>query len=226
MHIVPVIDLKAGCVVHARRGLRAEYRPLVSTLCADAVPRNVVAALLACAGTRTLYVADLDALEGRGDHAAIVGELLARHADLAIWLDCGLAPAYDALPAHLSDRIRPVLGTESATSRARIAASGPAALAGAIVSLDHRDGVPLAALSEALPPPGTVIAMDLARVGSEEGPDCGLLARLRRRFPACRLYAAGGIRHRADLDACARAGANGALVATAIHAGTLAPGTG
>ena len=64
MQIVPVLDLKGGVVVHARRGQRAEYAPLQSPLVDGSEPVAVARALCALCRTSTLYVADLDALAG------------------------------------------------------------------------------------------------------------------------------------------------------------------
>ena len=64
MEIVPVIDLKGGIVVHARRGQRAEYAPLRSPLVEGCDAVTVARALGAVCRTRRLYVADLDALGG------------------------------------------------------------------------------------------------------------------------------------------------------------------
>ena len=40
MKLIPVIDLKAGEVVHARRGDRDNYRPIVSPLCRGSRPED------------------------------------------------------------------------------------------------------------------------------------------------------------------------------------------
>ena len=66
-----------------------------------------------------------------------------------------------------------------------------------------------------------VIVLDLARVGSGEGPDVDLVGELHRRFPELALLAGGGVRDLADLRALAQAGAAGALVATALHGGAI-----
>jgi phosphoribosylformimino-5-aminoimidazole carboxamide ribotide isomerase len=68
------------------------------------------------------------------------------------------------------------------------------------------------------------IVLDLARVGSGEGPDATLLADLHARLPDIALLAGGGVRHAGDLHALAAAGAAGALVATALHAGAIDAG--
>ncbi|HXY70803.1 MAG TPA: HisA/HisF-related TIM barrel protein, partial [Gemmatimonadales bacterium] len=64
MRIVPVLDLKGGIVVHARRGRRDEYAPLRSPLVEGCEPVAVARALCTACRTTTLYVADLDALAG------------------------------------------------------------------------------------------------------------------------------------------------------------------
>jgi phosphoribosylformimino-5-aminoimidazole carboxamide ribotide isomerase len=63
--------------------------------------------------------------------------------------------------------------------------------------------------------------MNLDRVGSGEGPDLGLVARLHACRPAGEVYAAGGIRGPDDLLAVRSAGAAGALLASALHDGRL-----
>jgi phosphoribosylformimino-5-aminoimidazole carboxamide ribotide isomerase len=65
------------------------------------------------------------------------------------------------------------------------------------------------------------IVLDLARVGSDGGPDVTLLGELHARFPDVELLAGGGVRDAADLRALAAAGASGALVATALHGGAI-----
>jgi phosphoribosylformimino-5-aminoimidazole carboxamide ribotide isomerase len=66
-----------------------------------------------------------------------------------------------------------------------------------------------------------VILLDLARVGASAGPPLNLLTSLRPLFPKLSFYAGGGVRHRADLETLAVAGAAGALIATAFHRGSL-----
>jgi len=68
------------------------------------------------------------------------------------------------------------------------------------------------------------IVLDLALVGSGEGPDVALLRELHARLPTLELLAGGGVRDAADLRALAEAGAAGALVATALHGGAIGAG--
>ena len=69
--------------------------------------------------------------------------------------------------------------------------------------------------------PSEVIVMTLSRVGAGTGPDLDRLSEIRRTSPATRLYAAGGVRGPGDVAALEEIGVTGALVATAIHDGTL-----
>src|ERR1700745_1641148 len=86
MRIVPVLDLKGGVVVHARRGQRADYAPLRSPLVEGSEPVAVARALCAVCRPRTLYVADLDALTGGPVAEAALNSLCAVAEP---WVDAG-----------------------------------------------------------------------------------------------------------------------------------------
>jgi phosphoribosylformimino-5-aminoimidazole carboxamide ribotide isomerase len=64
--------------------------------------------------------------------------------------------------------------------------------------------------------------MELARVGSEAGPELALIARLRAQRPDVAVIAAGGVRDAVDLAALDEAGVPAVLVASALHDGRLA----
>ena len=66
--------------------------------------------------------------------------------------------------------------------------------------------------------------MSLAYVGSDAGPDLATIAGIEARAGARKVYAAGGVRNAADLVTAWKAGAAGALVATALHAGKIKAG--
>ena len=101
-------------------------------------------------------------------------------------------------------------------------------------SLDLRGGRPLAAAPELKDrDPAAIVAgaanagvdailtIDLARVGSEAGPDEQLIRRLRAAVPAAMLVAGGGVRDVGDLERLAARGCDAALVATALHTGRI-----
>jgi phosphoribosylformimino-5-aminoimidazole carboxamide ribotide isomerase len=222
MEIIPVLDLKGGVVVRARMGERHLYAPIATPLAATSVPLEVARGLLAVHPFATLYVADLDAIEGRGDNSAALRRVTLGCPGVSLWVDNGIADAAAAarwLDAGLGSL---VLGSETQTDAALVRSL--AADDRVILSLDFRGAVfqgPSEILDDPSTWPARVIAMTLARVGSGAGPDVERLAAVQRIAAGRRIYAAGGVRDAADLAALARAGIAGALVATALHDGRL-----
>ena len=68
---------------------------------------------------------------------------------------------------------------------------------------------------------GTLIVIDLARVGTGRGLDVDLLSRIHSASPRATLVAGGGIRGWNDLVQVSKAGCSAALVATALHDGRI-----
>lgn len=222
MEIVPVLDLKQGRVVRARRGDRANYRPIETPLSVSSDPLDVAEGLLKLHSFTTLYVADLDAIEASGDNRAAIGRLRRRFPALRLWVDNGIAElptAHAWLAEGLGDL---VLGSE--TQRDANAVHDLAHDDRIVLSLDFRGDAfqgPAALLEAPRHWPRRVIVMTLARVGSSEGPDLATLSRLRRGAPDRSYYAAGGVRDSTDLMRLSRAGADGALIASALHDGSI-----
>jgi len=70
-----------------------------------------------------------------------------------------------------------------------------------------------------------VIVLELARVGTGIGPGAvGFCQAMREAFPNLELIAGGGVRNRDDVTRLKVAGADGVLVASAIHDGNLKAG--
>jgi phosphoribosylformimino-5-aminoimidazole carboxamide ribotide isomerase len=221
VEIVPVIDLRNGEVVHARRGERDSYRPVQSQLCSGSAPGDVVAGLRGVYPFATLYIADLDAIQGRGDNDASIREIRQRFPALRLWVDNGLAEA-DACRSWLAHELGTlVLGSEAQRDHAILQdLSDDDARRNLVLSLDYKDdrflGPPeLLAATELWP--HRLIVMTLSRVGSGGGPDLALLRRWRTEAPARKIFAAGGVRGGEDLIDLARRGVSGVLVATALH---------
>jgi phosphoribosylformimino-5-aminoimidazole carboxamide ribotide isomerase len=232
MRVIPVIDLKGGVAVHAVRGERERYRPLQSRIAEGSDPVEITRAVRESLGLHELYVADLDAIAGGPGRPDVVAAL-AREA--RVMVDAGAASA--AAVARLLELgvARVVIGTESlpgAGALRRLRAELPDAPL--VLSLDLRGGRVLSpdpALAAGSPADALAhlahagmseaVVLDLARVGSGEGPDVALLRELRSRLPGVELLAGGGVRHAGDLRALAGAGAAGALLATALHRGAI-----
>ena len=222
MFVVPVIDLKGGRVVHARRGERSSYHPLVTPLASSSHPIDVVRGLLALAPFRALYVADLDAIGGAGSHADVVRTLRAEFPALELWVDAGSRDAA-ALGAWLAPGLVPVIGTESLASAEALAAM-LADCPGAMLSLDSRGDAVLGPPEVFEQPhrwPASVIVMTLERVGTGTGPSADRLRAIRAARADGRVIAAGGVRDAQDLETLEVLGMHAVLVASAIHDGSL-----
>jgi phosphoribosylformimino-5-aminoimidazole carboxamide ribotide isomerase len=225
MQIIPVIDLSRGRVVHARRGQRDLYQPVRSLLCAGSEPLAVVEGLLRLHPFASLYVADLDAIQGSGDNRAALLALRGTFPGLSIWLDAGFADEAACRDWLATDDGQLVLGSEAQPDGAlleRLTRSGDADRT--VLSLDFRgDGFvgPPALLQRSDLWPRRLIAMTLARVGSGEGPDLDRLRSLQAVAAGRELHAAGGVRDLSDLGRLAAIGVAGVLVASALHDGSL-----
>lgn len=230
LQIVPVLDLKGGIVVHARRGARAEYAPLRSPLVDGCEPVAVARAVCAAGRSSRLYVADLDALAGEPPGEATLSGLAVV---TEIWVDAGATTPPRAAALRRAGAARNVVGTESlapgALTEAAALTPPPLVLsvdlrAGRLISpdpgLDGRDPAAAASLARAL---GVteLLVIDLARVGSGSGPPLDAVAALAAALPGVAIYAGGGVRDDDDLAALESAGAAGALVATALHEGRI-----
>ena len=226
MRIVPVIDIKGGIVVHARRGDRDNYAPLRSPIVDGCEPVAVARALCRLCRTRTLYVADLDALAGE----AVNETALAALASVAEpWVDAGATTSAGAEALRRAGVARNVVGTESLWPGAEVAPP-------VVLSVDLRDGrlvsrdpdlagrnpAAVVPLAQALGV-DELLVIDLARVGSGSGPPLHAVAELAAALPGTAIYAGGGVRDDGDLRALESAGAAGALVATALHEGRITP---
>jgi len=233
MQIIPVLDLKAGQAVHAVRGRREQYAPVQGVLGSGEEAVALALAYRARLGCYTCYVADLDAIAGREGHRDILRILAAE--GLTLWVDAGVSTpeAGQALIEMGISKI--IIGSETLPTANQLSVLAthlpPQTL---ILSVDLLTGR-LAAPSGIESPwqlvslaaeagINDVILLDLARVGAAAGPPLALLNSLQPQFPNLAFYAGGGVRHRADLDALAQAGASGALIATAFHRGVLTAG--
>jgi phosphoribosylformimino-5-aminoimidazole carboxamide ribotide isomerase len=237
MRILAVLDLLRGRAVHARGGDRRRYQPVqaIAGLAIDAGNPQAVARIYRERYDVTeLYVADLDAIAGHASQDDVVSGLAAHG---VVWLDGGMSSIAGARHACSLGVRRAIVGLETLHSWAALrdicAAVGGDGIA---FSLDLRDGEPMArAMDSSRRSPEmiagcavesgveTIIVIDVKKVGTRAGLDLELVGRIRKAVPAVTLFAGGGVRGLDDLRRLADAGCDGALVATAIHDGTLDP---
>jgi phosphoribosylformimino-5-aminoimidazole carboxamide ribotide isomerase len=222
MDIIPVIDLKDGVVVQARRGERKDYRPITTPLAEGSAPAEVLKGLRRVFPFRKIYLADLNAITGEGDHRAEIEELTRAFPDVEFWVDNGIGT-----PAAAEDWLRAFPGRLVLGSESQRDLTVPAALRShprVVLSLDFRGALfqgPPALLETPALWPEAVIVMTLARIGAGEGPDFARFRQVRALRPEGAWYAAGGVRNADDVRALHASGASGVLVATALHSGAL-----
>ncbi|MBA2127714.1 nickel transporter [Hyphomicrobium methylovorum] len=221
MDIIPVLDIARGKVVRAVEGKRWAYRPIETPLSRTAEIVDVAQGLGKLFSFRKVYIADLDGIEGRGRNTRIVPSISQALPDAEMWIDAGTGSRGAARAILATPVATLVVGSESLESVRdweEIAAEAPQRT---VLSLDFRGGEfmgPDALLKDASLWPQRVIAMTLDRVGANSGPDFDTLKAIGSKAKGRRVYAAGGIRDKADLDALRSAGVAGALVASVLHA--------
>ena len=244
LQIIPVVDLLDGRVVRGIAGRRDEYQSVESVLCAGAEPATVGRALIERLGLVEAYVADLDAINGTAEPAWDVYDQIAQ-CGLSLWVDAGLRDRERARAvADFCAGGKPlgsvvtgvVAGLETIRDAAQLAAMlDPVGEDRLIFSLDLRNGRPYttspgwrgmtveAILDTALEIGiRRFIVLDLARVGTGQGVGTEAVCReLRRRAPHVQIVAGGGVRNRRDLQTLAHAGCDAALVASALHNGSI-----
>jgi phosphoribosylformimino-5-aminoimidazole carboxamide ribotide isomerase len=234
MRLIPVMDLQVGVVVHAIRGEREQYRPLQSVLCESAEPADVARAFRQKLSLTEIYIADLDAIRGRGSNKAIISSLVQQEG-LQILLDAGAGDTGTVQPLLELGVKKVIIGAETLESLAQLQILCAAIPADRLIfSLDMRNGQILSRCSElaALKPLKAlelvqqagwreVILLDLARVGTGSGIDRTLVSEARRLFPELGLIVGGGISQASDLYELQDMGVSGALAASALHAGII-----
>lgn len=222
MQVIPVIDLQNGIVVHARKGDRANYAPLTSVICENTGFLDVIATYYRHFGFNTIYIADLNALTRQGDNHSLLFAALTEFPGICFWIDAG----YPLAKASLKNfgNYLPVLGSESfhAGNLTEIKLFNKHF----VLSLDFGVNGRLGAtelFNDTQLWPEKIIIMELAQVGGNSGPNLTKLSDYRSRYTDRQFIAAGGVRNSSDLAALKKIGIEQALVASALHNGSLTP---
>lgn len=243
MEIVPVLDVTQGVAVHAQGRVRADFAPVQSVLAPDAPgdPLVLARAYRDVLGAQACYVADLDAILGGPVQRGLIRDLAEFQTGFTgeLLVDAAAADPDGALEVVSAGASDVVVGLETLRSFAALADVVDSVGTNRVVfSLDLQLGTPILhpLMQDAAGPApdpltlaaqaadagvGALLVLDLGRVGTGVGADLGLLENLRRRHPAARLLAGGGVLTRKDLERMEDAGCDAALVASAIHAGRI-----
>jgi phosphoribosylformimino-5-aminoimidazole carboxamide ribotide isomerase len=219
MQLIPVVDLLNGMVVHAKRGDRNNYQPMQSALCQSSKPIDVVNALLELYPFERIYIADLDAITGQGNHIATIKYIQEQYPALEIWLDAGISNV-ENLRLWSDLKLTHVVGSESIASTHDLSEISNHLNRNFILSLDSNQfGFLGCADLETNTDlwPENVILMSLAQVGANQGTNLELLEKFKHYSEEFNLYAAGGVRNIDDVSTLKQLGIYGALIASALH---------
>jgi phosphoribosylformimino-5-aminoimidazole carboxamide ribotide isomerase len=243
--VVPVIDVLGSAVVRAVAGDRANYQPWTSPLCGSCAPADVARTFVEQLSLAEIYLADLDAIAGAAPDWDLYRALVDAGARLCV--DAGIrdAAAVRKMADFANDhpeiagvvagletlsgwdvlsRLVDALGPERAVFGLDLAAGRPRTSAEMASGITSREVVAAALRSGAR----RWMVIDVARVGTALGPAEGVLAACREikgRDRGAHVTAGGGVRSRDDLAALQSAGADAALVASALHDGRIDPRT-
>lgn len=222
MQIIPVIDIRKGIVVHASGGDREAYLPLKSVLTDSHEVEQVIEDMLSWYPFQQFYIADLDAIETGLHRPDFYMSLCKRFADVDIWLDAGIKNETDMQRYLLADNFKIVVGSETLTTVSLLETK--AWRPSLILSIDSRKGM-LLGDQQLLRDDGVwtdkTIVMDLDVVGADKGPSYDRLQKFMAKRPDIAWYAAGGVRHSADLKQLREMKVAGSLIASALHTGKL-----
>lgn len=224
------MDIFNRNVVLAKGGIRKNYRPVSdsSTICKTSIPLEILEFLQ----PREVYIADLNALQGKGPLDINVGTIREVGLKADTMLDFGISLLKDVDKA-LSIAGTAIIGTETGTLAVIKEAvfRNPGRIS---ISIDVKRGKILKQDPEIPEDPFEIVKLlnefplkdliflDLDRVGTASGFDPEFLRKLAE-ASVHEVLLAGGVRDMEDLFALERLGIKGALVATAIHSGSVPP---
>jgi phosphoribosylformimino-5-aminoimidazole carboxamide ribotide isomerase len=239
MVIIPVLDILHQRCVHAVGGHRDAYQPVQSVLAKTNKPLDLARGYRDQLGLNQLYVADLNAIQFGRPQLDVYKQL--QNDGFELFIDAGLSDVEnaEAIFGKFSigaESLSIIVGLESvcgpnclATIISRFGAEN------IIFSVDMFGGEPMVPrgrwsvsdfhnVVEAAYVVGArrFILLELSRVGTESGlPMMAECAQLREKHPEIELILGGGVRHVNDIRQAAGHGADGVLIATALHKGEI-----
>jgi phosphoribosylformimino-5-aminoimidazole carboxamide ribotide isomerase len=242
VELIPVLDLMRGVAVHARGGVRHEYRPVQSRLLAGSAGYPVALARVyrAKLGATSCYVADLDAIEGRPPQNDLIRALASPIVGFGtgLMVDAAVTDAATALGLVAEGATQVIVGLETlgglADLRKIVQAVGGERV---IFSLDLHNGKPIHRGIERIANRDNVglelgaraaeagcagvLVLDIASVGTGAGPRSLDLIDAFKRLLGVRVYSGGGVRSEEDLRVLEAAGCDAVLLGTALHEGAI-----
>lgn len=235
MKIISVLDLKNNIVVHAQKGERHTYAPVRSCLTSKTDPISVVKAFQAQLNLHEFYIADLDAIQRTGRNYTVIADIIRQVKNVNLIVDAGIATVEAAqeivdlgvgqivVGSETLENLDDLLRIVERFGQQRVIFSLDMKAHQVLSSSLCLRKMPPQELARRVQEIGirTVILLELDRVGTGSGVDVTFFTSMAQACPELTFIAGGGIKNMEDLKILQRLGIHGALVATALHNGTI-----
>ncbi|MFX0092344.1 MAG: HisA/HisF-related TIM barrel protein [Candidatus Hodarchaeota archaeon] len=229
--LIPVIDLKDGHAVHGKKGQRNQYQPIVSEIVSSSDPINVAEAFWNL-GLEELYIADIDALQNKGNNLSIIRALQERKKN-QILLDIGISSLSRVQSLIDLNIPKIIMALETLPTETLVKEAVEITDNKIVMSLDMYDariltqcanlkGLDLVNIAMIFHDMGVseMIVLDLSSVGSSQGVPFEIALEIKEELGVT-VLTGGGARNLDDLHLLKDVGLDGCLVATALHTGVI-----
>ncbi len=231
--VIPVLDILNSTAVHAVKGERAEYKPLLSKLIKSTNPLEIIQLLNSKYSINEFYIADLDAIINQNPNLQLLSSIL-RIPGVKIMIDPGIANTADILQYSKYNINKLIIGLET-IQNLQIIEKALTFLAESkiIISIDMYKGkilskakglrsLSLIAIVKKLELSGIkeLILLDLFRVGQKIGGIPSKYLEIKDEFEG-KIYVGGGIKEFKDILYLKQHRFAGVLLATALFDGTI-----
>ncbi|MFX0144693.1 MAG: HisA/HisF-related TIM barrel protein, partial [Candidatus Hodarchaeota archaeon] len=231
--IIPVIDILNSTAVHAKKGLRKEYKPLSSSLFQSSNPIEIIRKIKKIFNLFEFYIADLDAIIHKSPNFQLLKKLL-NISDIKVILDPGITDLEEIYYYKEFKIKKLILGLETIKSFKVINQSLEVLnQSNLIISIDMYKGEILSKakgirnknlieIIERIESLGikSLILLDLFRVGQKIGGIPPLYLNILKNFNGD-IFVGGGIRDFKDVLDYKEQNFSGVLIATALYDGTI-----
>lgn len=230
---IPVIDILNSQAVHAVRGERTDYKPLISKMFNSFDPLVISKSLIKKYGFEEMYIADLDAIMHGNPNIQLFEKIL-KISGIKLMVDVGITKLDDILRYSKLGFNKLIIGIETLKNlqdlKKGLKLVGTEKL---IISLDMFHGkilsksktiqkfTPLELINK-LESFGIkeIILLDLARVGQKVGGIPQSYLEIQKVFNG-KVLVGGGIKNYGDLLSYEHHNFSGVLFATALYDGTI-----
>lgn len=231
--IIPVIDILNSKAVHAIKGERTKYKPLISELFKSSDPIEIIKILNHRYNFKEIYLADLDAIIKKTPNYEILSKIT-KFKNLKLILDPGIVKSEDILKFSRFNLKKLILGLETINSFEVIRDSLKIfGIDKIVISVDMFKGKIITKIKDLMNESllntilklnnlgvRELILLDLFRVGQKLGGIPPLYLKIRDAFDGD-ILVGGGIKNLNDLSNYNRENFSGVLIATALYDGSI-----